>query len=156
MIETGVSVAAAGACASTAAVLYCAERLPGIKRATNKLHTDRAQALLITTAVVGLAGTGAGAWWNQTVTGLNDWAASAIGSWTGLIITGVAGLLCTIYYINDLITRKVEARTLVLAAAFPVLILSIPGPIGAFLAQVAQLVTGAVASLISMLFGLGG
>lgn len=156
MIETGVSVAAAGACASTAAVLYCADRLPGIKRATNRLHTDRVQALLITTTVVGLAGTGAGAWWNGVVTDLNDWAASTIGTYTGIVVTGVAGLLCLLYLVNDLITRKVEARTLVLAALLPVLVLSIPGPIGAFVAKVVALVAGAVASLIGSLFGLGG
>lgn len=156
MIETTVTAASAGACASTAAVLYCADRLPGIKRATNKLHTDRLQALLITAATVGLAGTGIGAWWNENVTALNEWAAGAVGSYTGIVITGVAGLLCALYYINDLITRRVEMRTLVLAALLPVLVLSIPGPVGAFLAQAVQFVAGGIASIVAQLFGLGG
>ncbi|MFI5831057.1 hypothetical protein ACIA6C_28050 [Streptomyces sp. NPDC051578] len=156
MLESTVSVASAGACASTAAVLYCAERLPGIKKATNKLHTDRAQALLITTAVVGLASSGVGGWWQDNVTALNDWATSAVGAWTGLVLTGVAGLVCGLYYINDLVTRKVETRTLVLAALLPVLVLSIPGPVGEFLNRALRLISGFLAGLVAQLFGLGG
>lgn len=156
MIEAGVSVAAAGACASTAAVLYVADRLPGLKRVTSRMHTDRAQAVLIATAVAGLAGTGLGAWWHQKVTALDAWMAEAVGSWTGLVVTGVAGLLVLVYLINDLVTRRVEARTLVLAAVFPALAATIPGSIGAGVVAVLEVVTSAVASVIGALFGVGG
>lgn len=156
MIEASVSLAAAGACASTAAVLFAADRLPGIKRATNRLHTDRIQAVLVLTAVTGLGSTGIGGWWQEKVTALNDWASNAIGSYTGLAVMGVAGLLCLLYLINDLITRKVEARTLVLAALLPVLAFTIPGTIGAGVVAVVEAVSGTVASLIGSLFGIGG
>lgn len=155
MFEAAVSTAAGGACAGSAAVLYYAENLPGLKKFTNKLHTDRAQALLIATAVASAVATPAGAWWNRTVNGLNTWSMSLIGSWTGLTVIGLAGLLVVIMFVNDLLTRKVEHRTRVLAALLPVLITSIPGPIGSGLQAVLGWVVHIIGSLVAGLFGLG-
>lgn len=156
MMETAVSAAAGGACAGSAALLYYAENLPGINKLTNRLHTDRIQALLIATASAGIVATPAGAWWNRTVTDINGWATGAVGSWTGLIITGVPALFATVIFINDLVTRRVEHRTRIVAAVLPVLAATIPGPIGAGIQTALGWVVTTVASLVASGFGIGG
>ncbi|WP_157846413.1 hypothetical protein, partial [Streptomyces anulatus] len=62
-----MTAAAGGACAGSAALLYYAEKLPGLAKVTSKLHTDRAQALLLATASAAMVATPAGAWWNENV-----------------------------------------------------------------------------------------
>ena len=144
-----------GACAGSAAVLYYAEKLPGLRKATDKLHTDRAQALLIATASAAMVATPAGRWWNHTVNSVNDWAIHAVGQWTGLIITGIPGVVVAAVFINDLITRKVEMRTRLLGALLPVLAATIPGVIGEGVQSVLAWVVTTVGQFVAGLFGLG-
>ncbi|MFI8007949.1 hypothetical protein [Streptomyces sp. NPDC086010] len=153
MIEAAVSAAAGGACAGSAALLFYAEKLPGLNKVTNKLHTDRAQAVLIATASSAMVATPAGAWWNENVNDLNDWAIGSVGEWTGLIITGLPALFVTAIFANDLITRKVEMRTRVLGAVLPVLASTIPGPIGEGVQSVLTWVVVKVGSLVAGAFG---
>ncbi|KPC78270.1 hypothetical protein QLX52_30615 [Streptomyces albus] len=153
MIEATVSAAAGGACAGSAALLYYAEKLPGLKKVTNKLHTDRAQALLIATASAALVATPAGSWWNEKVNAVNDWAVGLVGEWTGLIITGVPALFVTAMFVNDLVTRKVENRTRILGAVLPVLASTMPGPIGSGIQSVLSWVVTTVGSLVAGAFG---
>ncbi|MEU6621908.1 hypothetical protein ABZ926_14185 [Streptomyces litmocidini] len=154
MIETAVTAAAGGACAGSAALLYYAEKLPGLAKVTGKLHTDRAQAVLVVTASAAMVATPAGAWWNETVNGINDWATSAVGEWTGLIITGVPALFTTAMLANDLITRKVENRTLLVAAVLPVLASTIPGPVGEGVQSVLGWIVTKVGMLVAGAFGI--
>jgi hypothetical protein len=153
MIDAAVSAAAGGACAGGAALLYCAEKLPGIKKITNKLHTDRIQSVLILTATTALAATPAGSWWNGVINTINGWLVGLIGQYTGLIVTGVAGLLCLLYFINDLVTNKVEMRTRVLAAVLPVLAVTIPGNIGSGVQTVLAWIVTTVGRLVGGAFG---
>ena len=154
MIEAAVSSAAGGACAGSAALLYYSEKLPGLKKITNKLHTDRAQAVLIATASAAVVATPAGSWWNETVNSIDEWAVSLVGEWTGLLITGVPALFVTALFINDLVTRKVEHRTRILGAVLPILASTIPGPIGdGIQSTLAWLVTN-VSMLVAGAFGL--
>ncbi|MCX4598332.1 hypothetical protein OG819_55335 [Streptomyces sp. NBC_01549] len=154
MIEAAVSTAAGGACAGSAAVLYYAEKLPGLKKVTNKLHTDRAQAILIATASTAMVATPAGRWWNESVNSINTWAESRVGEWTGLIITGVPALFVTIVFVNDLVTRKVEMRTRILGAILPVLASTMPGPVGAGIQSVLAWVVTTVGTLVAGAFGM--
>ncbi|KOU50564.1 hypothetical protein ADK55_18660 [Streptomyces sp. WM4235] len=154
MIEAVVSSAAGGACAGSAALLYYSEKLPGIKKLTNKLHTDRAQAILIATASAAVISTPAGSWWNDTVNALHDWSVGLVGQWTGLLITGIPALFVTVIFINDLWTRKVEHRTRILGALLPVLVSTIPGPIGSGIQSVLSWVVGKVSGLVAGAFGL--
>ncbi|MFD3567413.1 hypothetical protein [Streptomyces sp. NPDC058667] len=154
MIETAVTAAAGGACAGSAALLYYAEKLPGLAKATGKLHTDRAQAVLIATASAAMVATPAGVWWNETVNGINDWATGAVGEWTGLIITGVPALFATAMFVNDLLTRKVENRTLLVAAVLPVLASTIPGPVGEGVQSVLGWIVTKVGMLVAGAFGI--
>ncbi|MEU9061715.1 hypothetical protein AB0D13_23350 [Streptomyces sp. NPDC048430] len=154
MIETAVTAAAGGACAGSAALLYYAEKLPGLAKVTNKLHTDRAQALLLTTASAAMVATPAGAWWNENVNALNDWATSSVGEWTGLIITGFPALFVTFMFANDLVTRRVEHRTLALGAVLPVLASTIPGPIGEGVQSVLAWVITKIGTLVAGAFGI--
>ncbi|WEH43976.1 hypothetical protein [Streptomyces sp. AM 2-1-1] len=154
MIETAVTAAAGGACAGSAALLYYAEKLPGLAKVTNKLHTDRAQALLIATASAAMVATPAGEWWNGHVNALNEWATSSVGEWTGLIITGFPALGVTFMFANDLVTRKVEHRTLVLGAVLPVLVSTIPGPIGEGVQGVLAWVITKIGTLVAGAFGI--
>lgn len=155
MIEAVVSGAAGGACAGSAALLYYAEKLPGLNKVTNKLHTDRAQAILIATASAAVVATPAGAWWNETVNSIDAWAVGAVGEWTGLIVTGIPALFVAAVFINDLITRKVEHRTRILGAVLPVLASTIPGPIGEGVQTVLAWVVVTVGKLVAGAFGLG-
>lgn len=155
MIEAVVSGAAGGACAGSAALLYYAEKLPGLNKVTNKLHTDRAQAILIATASAAVVATPAGAWWNETVNSIDAWAVGAVGEWTGLIVTGIPALFVAAVFINDLITRKVEHRTRLLGAVLPVLASTIPGPIGEGVQTVLAWVVVTVGKLVAGAFGLG-
>jgi hypothetical protein len=143
-------------CAGLAGLAFLAERLPGINKITNKLHTDRAQALLILTASYGIISTPAGRWWHSAVNSVNGWVSSLVGQWTGLAITGVLALICLLYLINDLITRRVEMRTRLLAAVVPVLAASIPGGVGTFVTSALGYIAGAIAWAVSALFGIGG
>ncbi|WP_314223603.1 hypothetical protein [Streptomyces zaehneri] len=154
MIDATVSAAAGGACAGSAALLYYAEKLPGLNKITNKLHTDRAQALLIATASAAMVATPAGRWWNETVNTINTWATSSIGEWTGLIVTGFPALAVTFVFVNDLVTRKVEMRTRILGAILPVLASTIPGPIGDFIQSSLAWVVTTVGRLVAGAFGL--
>lgn len=156
MIETAVSAAAGGACAGSAALLYYAEKLPGINKLTNKLHTDRIQAVLIATASAGIVATPAGAWWNGTVNDINGWATGAVGAWTGLVVTGVPALFATVIFINDLMTRRVEHRTRIVAAVLPILAATVPGPIGTGLQTALGWVVTTVGNLVAGAFGIGG
>lgn len=155
MIETAVSAASGGACAGGAALLYCAEKLPGIKKVTNRLHTDRAQALLILTASSAMVATPAGRWWHHLVDTANEWLVSLVGSWTGLVVTGIPALIVALYFVNDLVTRRVEMRTRVLAALLPVLAVTVPGPIGSGLQAVLSWIVSTVGHLVASAFGLG-
>lgn len=154
MIEAAVTAAAGGACAGSAALLYYAEKLPGLNKLTNKLHTDRAQALLIATASAAMVATPAGQWWQHTVTDLNNWAVDTIGSWTGLIVTGIPAVGVAMVFVNDLITRRVEMRTRFLGAILPVLASTIPGPIGDGIQTALAWVITTVARLVAGAFGL--
>jgi uncharacterized membrane protein len=154
MIDAAVSAAAGGACAGSAALLFYAEKLPGLNKVTNKLHTDRAQALLIATASAAMVATPAGRWWNETVNTVNNWATNSIGEWTGLIITGFPALAVTFVFVNDLVTRKVEMRTRILGAVLPVLASTIPGPIGEFIQTSLAWVVTTVGRLVAGAFGL--
>lgn len=154
MIDAAVSAAAGGACAGSAALLYYAEKLPGLKQATNKLHTDRAQALLIATATSAMVATPAGAWWNDTVNTVNDWSTDKVGDWTGLIVTGFPALAVAFVFVNDLITRRVEMRTRILGAVLPILASTIPGPIGEGVQSVLSWVVTTVGTLVAGAFGL--
>ncbi|OIJ95407.1 hypothetical protein [Streptomyces colonosanans] len=154
MIEAAVSTAAGGACAGSAALLYYAEKMPGLSKVTNKLHTDRAQAILIATASAAMVATPAGSWWNSTVNSVNDWAVSSIGEWTGLIVTGIPALFVTAMFVNDLVTRRVEMRTRLLGAVMPVLASTIPGPIGHGIQSVLSWVVTKVGTLVAGAFGL--
>ncbi|MFD7922520.1 hypothetical protein ACFV3R_25250 [Streptomyces sp. NPDC059740] len=153
MIETAVSAAAGGACAAGATVLYVSEKLPGLKRATNKLHTDRAQALLIMTASAALVSTPAGAWWNHTINDLNDWTTGMVGEWTGLVVTALPALIAVPMFVNDLLTRKVEHRTRILGAVIPVLAATIPGPVGHGVQSVLGWVVSTIGQLVGAAFG---
>lgn len=155
MIEAVVSGAAGGACAGSAALLYYAEKLPGLNKVTNKLHTDRTQAVLIATASAALVATPAGDWWNETVNSIDAWAVGLVGEWTGLLVTGVPALFVTVVFVNDLITRKVEHRTRILAAILPVLASTIPGPIGNGIQSALAWVVTNVSMLVAGAFGLG-
>ena len=154
MIEATISAAAGGACAGGAVLLYCAEKLPGIKKATDKLHTDRAQSLLILTAASAMVATPVGQWWNELVNQANTWLQDFIGSWTGLLITGVPALVALMYFANDLITRKVETRTRVLAAVLPVLAVTIPGAIGQGVRSLLGFVITLIGRLVAGAFGI--
>lgn len=157
MFEPGVVGASAGGmCAGLAGLAFLAERLPGINRITNKLQTDRAQALLILTASYGLVSTPAGRWWHEAVNSINGWTSGMVGQWTGLVITGVLALVFLLYLINDLITRQVEMRTRLLAAVVPVLAASIPGGVGTFVTSALGYIAGFIALAVSGLFGIGG
>jgi hypothetical protein len=153
VIETAVSTAAGGACAGGAVLLYCAEKLPGLNKVTNRLHTDRAQALLILTATSSMIGTPAGRWWNQLINDANTWLSDLIGAWTGLVVTGVFGMLALLYFINDLVTRRVEHRTRILAAVLPVLASTIPGPVGESVVAILSWTTTTLAQLVGGAFG---
>ncbi|MEV6383100.1 hypothetical protein AB0M31_27270 [Streptomyces sp. NPDC051773] len=154
MIDAAVSAAAGGACAGSAALLYYAEKLPGLNKVTNKLHTDRAQAVLIATASAAMVATPAGQWWNETVNTVNTWSTSSIGEWTGLIVTGFPALFVTAVFVNDLVTKKVEMRTRILGAVLPVLASTIPGPIGEFIQTSLAWVITTVGHLVAGAFGL--
>ncbi|MFE2943394.1 hypothetical protein ACFXKG_30725 [Streptomyces sp. NPDC059255] len=153
MIETAVSAAAGGACAGSAVLLYVAEKLPGLSRFTDRLHTDRIQAVLIATASAAMVATPAGAWWNETVNGLNSWAVGSVGEWTGLIVTGLPALGVILVFTNDLITRRVEHRTRILGAVLPVLASTIPGPVGSGVQSVLAWVVTKVGMLVAGAFG---
>jgi len=153
MIDAAVNTLTGGACAGSAAVLYCAERLPGINRITHRLHTDRIQSLLIMTASAAMTGTVAGRWWNDLINTVNDWLTSWAGHWTGLAIVGVPAMVCSLVYVSDMMTRKVEHRTRLLAAVVPVLATSIPGPIGHFWVAVLTWVVNTVGTLVAGAFG---
>lgn len=154
MIDAAVSAAAGGASAGSAALLYYAEKLPGLNKVTNKLHTDRAQAVLIATASAAMVATPAGHWWNETVNTVNNWSTSSIGEWTGLIVTGFPALFVTAVFVNDLVTKKVEMRTRILGAVLPVLASTIPGPIGEFIQTSLAWVITTVGHLVAGAFGL--
>lgn len=154
MFEAVVSSAAGGACAGSAALLYYSEKLPGLQKITNKLHTDRAQAILIATASAAIVSTPAGSWWNETVNSIDEWAVSLVGDWTGLLVTGIPALFVTVIFVNDLWTRKVEHRTRMLGAILPVLASTIPGPIGGGIHSVLAWVFGTVSKLVAGAFGL--
>ncbi|MEW1724294.1 hypothetical protein [Streptomyces sp. NPDC093109] len=154
MIETAVTAAAGGACAGTAALLYCSEKLPGIAKLTHKLHTDRIQAALVATASAAMVATPAGAWWNETVNSLNDWAIGLVGQWAGLIVTGLPGLFATLIFINDMITRRIEHRTLFVAALLPVLAATIPGPVGRGIQSALSWAITNIAGLVAGAFGI--
>jgi len=157
MFEPGaVGAATGGMCLGLAGLAYVSERLPGINRITNRLHTDRAQALLLLTASYGIISTPAGRWWNQAVNAVNEWSAGMVGQWTGLIITGVLALVCVLYLINDLVTRRVEMRTRLLAAAVPILAASIPGTVGTVATSVLGYVASVIAWVVGGAFGIGG
>jgi hypothetical protein len=157
VFEVGaVGATTGGMCAGLAGLAFLAERLPGINRITNRLQTDRAQALLILTAAYGLVSTPAGRWWHHWVDGVDAWASDGIGHYTGLFVTGVAGLVVLLYLINDMVTRRIEMRTRVLAAVMPVLGASIPGPVGAFVVGVLGYIAYGIAWGVGKLFGIGG
>jgi hypothetical protein len=156
MFEPGaVGAATGGMCAGLAGLTLVAERLPGINKITNKLHTDRVQALLILTAAYGLVATPAGRWWHDAVNGVDGWASGLIGHWTGLVVTGVLALIVLLYLINDMVTRRVEMRTRLLAAALPVLAASIPGTVGAVVTSAVGYVAAVIGWAVAGMFGIG-
>jgi hypothetical protein len=125
-----LTLAVGGMCITLAIALMFIERLPGLRKFTHKMHFDRVQALLWLAAAVAVTGTTVGQWWQHAITSVNDWAGHLVGSWTGIAVTGLVGLIAFLMFANDLITRKVETRTRILGAALPVLVSTVPGVLG--------------------------
>ena len=154
-IEAGLSAATGGACALGAGLLYLSEKLPGLRSVAVKIQADRVQVALIGTATVGLVSTPAGAWWQSTVTTIDAWAVDLVGEYAGVIITGASGLVSLMIVVSDMITRNIRLRTRILAAALPVLAVTIPGTTGEAIAGGLGAIAGVLGEFVGGLLGVG-
>lgn len=138
-----VPITAGVAALTVAAILWiiCDRSLP------------RVTAILVLAGVTGIIGTAIGGWANNAVNGMNSWASSIIGRWTGASIAFVAGLVCLAIVVWDIWKGQVAAKTLAACALLPILVTTIPGPIGELGASATGAVAGGVGTAIGALFG---
>lgn len=93
-------------------------------------HTPRVVVLLLMTGVAGILGTPVGRW----LRGLTDWSnrelAGVTANFTGAAVYGLVAIAATYILAVRMWRKKVTKLTLVCAAAVPVAVSTIPGPVG--------------------------
>lgn len=152
VIDAGISAATGGTCLGAAGVLYVADRLPWISKFAAKVKSPQIQVVLVLAASVGLASTPLGLMLNNLVTRIDGMVSSLVGQWTGVGITFALALAALLWLISDFMAG-VQMRTLILAAATPVLVVMIPGAVGEGAANALGFIATQVGSLAVLLMG---
>lgn len=80
--------------------------------------------------------------------------ANLAGQFTGVVVSGLLGLVALGLVIHGCV-RGVGKLTLAAGLALPVLVYTIPGPVGDVLANLMGFLVGALSTAIGALFGLG-
>jgi hypothetical protein len=116
-------------------------------------HTPRLVIALAIAGTIGILGTPVGRWLHHGV----DWANGALANLTGKLFgTAVAfvGAAILTYYVAVRVWRKrIDDRTVLAAAALPLIVTLIPGTVGAACTTVVFSLGNAVGYAVGALFG---
>ena len=112
-------------------------------------HTPRLVVALVIAGSVGIVGSPLGGWIRRAVLYLDQLAGTATGRLTGVVVTGLIGLIALYVLAVHLWHNSVDIRTLAAALIAPVAMTSVPGVVG----TVGASVLGAIASAVGMAVG---
>jgi hypothetical protein len=118
-------------------------------------HTPRLCVVLTITGVVGILGTYIGKKIAQGVSYASGGVGTITQHLTGTVVAGLLGLGLLYVVVIHVKNKNVTTMTLLAAAALPVAIVTIPGPIGNLAAGLISGLTGAVGTGISTALGIG-
>lgn len=109
---------------------------------------------LVLTGSAGLLSSTIGGWVQGTVTRLDTRVSGFIGTWTGAAVTGVLSLVllaCLGFWVWR---GQIDTKTVGVAAAVPMTVTLIPGPVGALAVGAVSIVPSVLGAIIAFLFGM--
>jgi hypothetical protein len=143
-VQTVVSAGVGVVCLVAAGVLIVAGRW----------QWPRLIVALVLTGAAGLLSSSIAGWVQGSVTRLDAKASGFIGSWTGATVTGVLSLVlvaCLAFWVWQ---GQIDMKTVGVAAAVPLTVTLIPGPLGAFAVGAVSIVPAVLGGIIAWLFGM--
>lgn len=117
-------------------------------------HTPRVVAFLVLAGSTLLLNNPIGRWLHSTTAWANDEIGRWVGDWFGVAILAIAGIVAAYMFAVHVWKRRVDEHTLLSAAALPLTVSAIPGPIGDVLSKIVFGLGNVVGTLIAGLFGL--
>lgn len=111
---------------------------------------------LVLTGVAGLTHATVGNVMHRSVTRLDARVSGVVGGWTGVAVTGVVGVVLLGLLAFWVWHKQVDMKTVGVAAAVPLSVSLIPGPLGTFAAGLVSIVPAMLGGAVAWLFGLGG
>lgn len=144
-MQAGVSAGVGIVCLVAAGVLIVAGRW----------QWPRLIVALVITGVAGLLTSTIGSWMHASVTRLDRRASAFVGQWTGAAVSGILAVVLLGFLAFWIWHNQVDAKTIGVAAAVPVTVTLIPGPLGAFAVAAVSVVPAVLGGVVAWLFGLG-
>lgn len=109
---------------------------------------------LVMTGSAGLLSSTIGGWAQRSVTSLDRRFSSFVGQWTGAAVTGLLSLVLLAVLGFWVWHRRIDVKTIGVAAAVPMTVTLIPGPLGTFAVAVVSVIPWALGGAVAWLFGL--
>lgn len=119
-----------------------------------RMQWPRVTAALVLTGSAGLLNSTIGGMIHNGVTNVDSKLGRAIGSWTGVVVTGLIGMIVIAVAGFWIYQRRIDMRTLAVTAAVPPTVTLIPGTFGTAAVTIVGLVPSMIAWAVTFMFGL--
>jgi hypothetical protein len=126
----------------------------GVLIVAGRWQWPRLIVALVLTGTTGLLSSSIAGWVQGSVTKLDGKLSGFIGSWTGATVTGLLSLVlvaCLAFWVWQ---GQIDTKTVGVAAAVPLTVSLIPGPVGAFALAAVSIVPSVLGGVIAWLFGM--
>lgn len=110
---------------------------------------------LVLTGSAGLVSSTVGGWAQRSITRVDGRIGSFVGQWTGAAVTGLLSVILLGVLAFWVWHGQVDTKTVGVAAAVPMTVSLIPGPLGTFAVAAVSIVPSVLGGVIAWLFGLG-
>jgi hypothetical protein len=127
----------------------------GVLIVAGRWQWPRLIVALVLTGSAGLLSSSVGGWIQRSVTGVDSRIGSFIGQWTGATVTGLLSLILLAVLGFWVWHGRIDTKTVGVAAAVPMTVALIPGPLGTFAVAAVAIVPSVLGGVIAWLFGLG-
>jgi hypothetical protein len=127
----------------------------GVLIVAGRWQWPRLIVALVMTGSAGLLSSTIGVWAQHSVSNIDGRIGSFIGQWTGATVTGLLSLILLAVLGFWVWHGRIDTKTVGVAAAVPMTVALIPGPLGTFAVAAVTIVPSVLGGVIAWLFGLG-